>query len=131
MIHFLTLGTNNLQNAELFYDKVLEPLHYKRIERGKTHVGYGKQNDSFAPVLYVGNPFDEKPASPGNGIMIAFSCPSRNTVDKCHELLIMNGGVNEGEPGPRPHYSNNGYYAYGRDPDGNKLLFYFDAGNLN
>ena len=40
----------------------------------------------------------------------------------------MNSGSNEGDPGPRPHYSSDGHYAYGRDLDGNKLLFYFDGG---
>ena len=27
----------------------------------------------------------------------------------------------EGAPGPRPHYGDNYYAAYVRDPDGNKL----------
>ena len=35
MINFLTLGTNNLQNAEEFYDSVLEPLNYAQMEKKK------------------------------------------------------------------------------------------------
>ena len=131
MINFLTLGTNNLQNAEEFYDSVLEPLKYAQMEKEKTYVGYAKQDEGLSPILYIGNPFDKEPASPGNGAMVAFSCPSEAIVNKCHQLLIMNGGANEGDPGPRPHYSSDGYYAYGRDLDGNKLLFYFDAEDSN
>ena len=58
---------------------------------------------------------------------LLFLAPHRIVVNKCHKLLIINGGANEGDPGPRPHYSDCGYYAYGRDLDGNKLLFYCDA----
>jgi hypothetical protein len=29
--------------------------------------------------------------------------------------------VDEGAPGPRPHYGNGYYGAYLRDPDGNKI----------
>ena len=94
MVQFIALGTNNLQNAEVFYNNVLKPLNYRPMERGRTHLGYAKQNDDLAPILYVGNPFDGQPANPGNGVMVAFSCPSTNIVNKCHELLIINGGAN-------------------------------------
>lgn len=131
MVHFLTLGTNNLQKAEVFYDRVLAPLNYIQIEREKTYVGYAKQNATLAPILYIGNPFDKQPAIPGNGAMVAFFCPSKTIVNKCHQILILNSGSNEGDPGPRPHYSSDGHYAYGRDLDGNKLLFFFDGGKSN
>ncbi|MCH2166036.1 MAG: VOC family protein [Marinovum sp.] len=38
-----------------------------------------------------------------------------------HEAALRLGGSTEGEPGPRPHYGENYYAAYVRDPDGNKL----------
>ena len=35
---------------------------------------------------------------------------------------MAHGGTDEGKPGLRPHYHENFYGAYVRDPDGNKLL---------
>ena len=34
---------------------------------------------------------------------------------------VLAGGVDDGEPGPRPHYGDGYYGAYLRDPDGNKV----------
>ena len=63
--------------------------------------------------------------------MVAFSCPTEAIVNKCHQLLIMNGGANEGDQDRVRITRSDGYYAYGRDLDGNKLLFYFDAEGSN
>ncbi|WP_242487905.1 VOC family protein [Pseudomonas sp. TH31] len=73
------------------------------------------------PLFVIGTPFDEHPATPGNGQMIALLAPSREIVSRCHALALANGGSCEGPPGLRPHYHPDYYGAYVRDPDGNKL----------
>ena len=69
----------------------------------------------------VGLPFDQQPATAGNGSMVAVAAPSRRGVDEFHAAALAAGGSSEGAPGLRPHYGPNFYVAYVRDPDGNKL----------
>lgn len=55
--------------------------------------------------------------------MFAFKVASREDVLRVYTKAIELGGSNEGEPGPR---GGRGFFAsYVRDPDGNKLCFYF------
>ena len=64
-------------------------------------------------------PFDEKPATNGNGTMVGFNVGSNEEVERLHGLAIELGGTCEGAPNQRgPRYS-----AYVRDPEGNKLCF--------
>jgi hypothetical protein len=70
------------------------------------------------PVVSVIEPFDGKPASVGNGVMVALAAGSRAQVDALHRKALELGGQDEGAPGPR----GDGFYAgYLRDLDGNKL----------
>ena len=71
-----------------------------------------------APALSVIRPFDGKPASVGNGVMVALAMDSKEKVDALHRKAMELGAKDEGAPGPR----GTGFYAgYFRDPDGNKL----------
>jgi predicted lactoylglutathione lyase len=64
-------------------------------------------------------PFDGKPATVGNGVMVALYVDSRAKVDALHARALELGGSDEGAPGPR---GDSGFYAgYFRDLDGNKL----------
>ncbi|ECJ2545422.1 hypothetical protein FNN75_11325 [Salmonella enterica subsp. arizonae] len=40
-------------------------------------------------------------------------------------LAYPRGGTDEGVPGLRPHFGEDFYSAYVRDPDGNKLAFVY------
>ena len=72
-------------------------------------------------ALWLCPPFDGAPASPGNGVMVAFTAATRAQVDAFHAAALAAGGTSEGEPGVRPQYNADFYAAYVRDPDGNKL----------
>ena len=66
-------------------------------------------------------PYDEKPATAGNGTMIGLQVESVDKVQEVYDLAIKLGGSDEGEPGDR---GNSFYGAYFRDLDGNKLVIY-------
>jgi len=72
-----------------------------------------------------------KPASAGNGSMVAFLAPSPAAVDAAYQAGLATEGGGEGAPGPRPHYGEGYYGAYLRDPDGNKVhvVYRGDIGN--
>jgi len=119
MLYYLTLGSNDVAKAAKFYDAALAPLGIVRAMTDPTEVGYGPMGGK--PVLYVTRPFDSaRPASQGNGTMVALPAPSRAAVDAFHAAALANGGSDDGTPGLRP-YASDWYACYVRDPDGNKL----------
>lgn len=70
--------------------------------------------------FYVTKPFDQNAATAGNGSMVAFKVDQRRCVDLFHQIGLENQGLDEGAPGLRPA-DGTVYYAYVRDPDGNKI----------
>lgn len=124
MFSHVTVGCRDLERAAAFYDAVLIPLGLKR----RLTAPDGGRPDACwftpgrpQPGFYVSTPFDGQPASVGNGTMVAFVALSPAAVDTAHAAGLMAGGMDEGAPGPRPHYGQGYYGAYLRDPDGNKL----------
>ena len=63
-------------------------------------------------------PYDGKPATVGNGTMVAIVVDSPDKVHALHAKALELGGANEGDPGPR---GGSFYAGYFRDLDGNKL----------
>ncbi len=118
MFSHITVGSNDLERAAVFYDAVMAVLGQKCFISGEGYMGYGQPSENQFWVL---SPFDKAAAVPGNGNHTAFLAPDRATVRAFHAAALANGGSDEGAPGPRPHYHANYYGAYVRDPDGNKL----------
>jgi predicted enzyme related to lactoylglutathione lyase len=117
MIGYVTLGTNNIERAAKFYDALFAELGAKRMMEGETFIAWGK--DMASPGVGVIKPFDGKPATIGNGVMVALAVDGPQAVDKLYKKAIALGAKDEGPAGPR---GDSGFYAgYFRDPDGNKL----------
>jgi predicted lactoylglutathione lyase len=120
MIGYVTLGTHDIQRAARFYDALLAELGAKRGMEAETFIAWATAPG--APMLAVIRPFDGKPASVGNGVMVALAAASKAQVDALHRKALELGGKDEGAPGPR----GDGFYAgYFRDLDGNKLNAFF------
>ena len=119
VISHITLGTNDIERAGRFYDKVLGALGFERLPKppGKPPA-YEKGG---MPTIYLYPPEDGQPATWGNGTHVAFVADTRDAVRAFHQTALIEGGSSAGEPGRRPHYGENYYAAYVRDPDGNKL----------
>ncbi|RON25348.1 MULTISPECIES: VOC family protein [Pseudomonas] len=116
----VTVGTQNLQKARAFYDVVLKEIGLQRIaDLNDAGSIWGIDKPSF----FVLKPADGNPATVGNGVTVSFEAPSRAAVQAFHEVALSNGGVCEGQPGPRG-WAENAYAAYARDLDGNKLAVY-------
>ncbi|MEM8665788.1 MAG: VOC family protein, partial [Pseudomonadota bacterium] len=94
-------------------------LGFERLPKppGKPHA-YEKGG---MPTIYLYQPEDGRPATWGNGTHIAFTAGSQENVRQFHARALRCGGSCAGPPGPRPHYGDNYFAAYVRDPDGNKL----------
>ena len=117
MIGYVTLGTDDVPRAAAFYDKLLELFGAKRFMQSARFVAWGVAPDK--PMLGVIRPFDGKPASVGNGVMVALVVDSPEKVQAVHARALELGGKDEGAVGPR---GDSGFYAgYFRDLDGNTL----------
>lgn len=127
MFSYLTLGSNDLQRSMTFYDAALAPLGHVRCVTGEDGwqgwAGWGTYRDDGQEqlALWLCQPFNGAPASAGNGSMIALQADSWQAVRAFHQAALAHGGQCEGPPGLRPHYSDDFYAAYVRDPDGHKL----------
>jgi catechol 2,3-dioxygenase-like lactoylglutathione lyase family enzyme len=128
MFTYVTLGTNDLARAVRFYDAVLAELGLSRCNTSaepdwSEWAGWGtyEQFGLFELALWVCRPQNGKPATAGNGTMVALGAKSWSVVRKAHAAALAIGGASEGEPGLRPQYNPDFYAAYIRDPDGNKL----------
>ena len=120
MIGYATIGTNDLDRATKFYDKVLAPLGGGRtFANGERMQFYGAKG--VPGMIAIVKPYDEHAASAGNGTMFGLPAPSRAEVDALHAAAVAAGGTCDGPPGPRtPTF----YGAYFRDPDGNKICVF-------
>jgi predicted lactoylglutathione lyase len=120
MIGYVTLGTNDIARAARFYDALLADLGAKRAMEMDTFIAWAATPGG--PMLSVIKPYDKKPATVGNGVMVSLAAKSKAQVDAIHRKALELGAKDEGAPGPR----GEGFYAgYFRDLDGNKLNAFF------
>ncbi|MDB5685903.1 MAG: Lactoylglutathione lyase [Rhizorhabdus sp.] len=117
MVHHISLGTADLERARAFYDPVMRELGLSRTLDVDDAIGYGAGITVFSLNL----PADGAPASPGNGVHVAFEVEKRAAVDAFFRVATVNGGIGDGAPGLRPEYDGHYYAAFVRDPDGNKI----------
>ena len=120
MIGYVMVGTNNLDKAIIFYDEVLKIINLTRKDTDEICAGYTQNNGDGSIEFYVTKPANKKSATFGNGTQVSFLVPSREIVDKFHEIALKAGGTSEGSGGERPEGSGV-YYSYIRDLDGNKI----------
>lgn len=112
MNHF-AVGTNNMEAAVAFYDALFENLGMTRVNPSERMTYWIGEDFAFAAAI----PFDEKPATVGNGTMVGFSLGTADETRRLYDVAVSLGGTSEGAPAQRgPRYS-----AYVRDLDGNKL----------
>ena len=129
MIGYITLGTNNLEKAAGFYDKLLSrAFDATRHMDEKSFIAWGTPESPGE--ICVMKPYNNAPATVGNGSMVSLQLKSQKEVDEIYALAIELGGACEGKPGPREMDAF--YAAYFRDLDGNKLCtFHYDPKNKN
>lgn len=116
MIGYVTLGTNDRERGARFYDAVTRELGVGRMMENEQFIAWGAPDGGAG--IGLTRPFDEKPATVGNGVMVALAATDRAHVDRIYRAALDSGGTDEGPPGER---SKGFYAAYFRDPDGNKL----------
>ncbi len=127
MIAYVTVGVNDIALAKRFYNALLPALGYA-LEEGPEGLSYALPvepgQSPLYPEFYVKPPFDGRPASNGNGTMVAFEARSQQDVRDLHAAALAAGGSDEGQPGFRASYGAHFYVGYLRDPQGNKIALF-------
>jgi catechol 2,3-dioxygenase-like lactoylglutathione lyase family enzyme len=124
MFSHVSLGADDLDAAARFYDALLIPIGLERRQMQPDGGALGlcwRRPGERTPWFFVFQPYDRRPASAGNGTMVAFLAPSPESVRRAYDAAMAAGGRCEGPPGERPHYAPGYYGAYLRDPEGNKV----------
>jgi catechol 2,3-dioxygenase-like lactoylglutathione lyase family enzyme len=124
MLGYITLGSNDMARAKVFYDDLLGLLGAKRMmEFGDDFGGFTMWGTSMEqPGIAVTTPHNKETATAGNGNMAALVVQERAQVDALHARALALGGTCEGPPGLRGDEGPQAFYgAYFRDLDGNKL----------
>lgn len=118
MFSHVMIGTNNLDKAKAFYDKVLGALGI-----GPGHVdGHRMFYMTPSGAFSVSKPINGEPATHANGGTIGFAAKSPAEADAWHKAGLEAGGATcEDPPGVREGGMGKMYLAYLRDPDGNKI----------
>jgi catechol 2,3-dioxygenase-like lactoylglutathione lyase family enzyme len=116
MIGYVTVGTNKFGEATKFYDELFAMVGARRMMEGDTFIAWS--TGPGAPAVSLIKPYDGKPATVGNGMMVAIAMDAPEKVDAFHARALELGGTDEGAPGLR---FGNFYAGYFRDLDGNKL----------
>jgi catechol 2,3-dioxygenase-like lactoylglutathione lyase family enzyme len=122
-IGYVTIGALDSEASGKFYDAVFAATGAERKFADGGWIGYGAKGSDDHDV-FVCPPFNGKPASAGNGSMLAFKVGSKAEVQAAHKAGLAAGGSDEGAPGFRPPEKESWYGAYLRDPTGNKICFF-------
>lgn len=132
MIAYVTVGADDIARARRFYSAFLPALGY-RLDEVHGDLSYALPvrpgQSANLPEFYVKSPFDGRPASAGNGAMIAFEARSQQQVRDFHAAALAAGGFDEGQPGFRDAYGPHFYVGYLRDPQGNKIALFSSDSN--
>ncbi len=107
MLTYVYFGTNDLERATRFYDAVLAPLGMQRCITGdpewdRISAGWGIYEEDGARELafWIGKPFNQQPATSGNGSMVAFKArcrirtrprrqQTRRYLSRLHQTAVM------------------------------------------
>ena len=115
-MNYFVFGTNNKEKAVEFYDELFNGCGLNKISgEGRMALWAGEEF-----MFSIAEPFDENPASNGNGTMLGLHVDSIDDVNRLHKKAIDLGGTSEGEPRIR----SNMHSAYVRDLDKKNLLLY-------
>jgi hypothetical protein len=84
MIGYVTLGTRDLKKAAAFCDKIAAEMGIGRFMESDTFIAWGSPDGGAA--LGLTKPFDGKPMTVGNGVMVALAAKDKaeaSTSSRC------------------------------------------------
>jgi catechol 2,3-dioxygenase-like lactoylglutathione lyase family enzyme len=112
-VDHISIPVADVSRTKVFYEALLIPLGWTCSGwRNAVFVGFKKPG---APALYFGA------SSQISQVHLAFKAANERAVVRFHYRALEVGGVDNGEPGPRPDYGASYYAAFILDPDGHNV----------
>ena len=111
MFDHVTIRVSDREASERFYATVLRTLGIEQTHSGEEFAEW----DDFSLAAADA----ESPAT--RRLHVGFAAPTREHVDEFWRAGTEAGYESDGEPGPRPQYSDDYYGAFLLDPDGNSV----------
>ena len=130
MFSHVMIGTNDIDRAKTFYDKVLSVLGAGEAMINEAATGHKRLFYMHGGGIFaVSQPINDEPAACANGSTIGFACTSLEQVQAFHDVAVEAGGTSiEDPPGPRVGAMGTMNLSYVLDPDGHKLCALHRAG---
>jgi catechol 2,3-dioxygenase-like lactoylglutathione lyase family enzyme len=107
----VTIRVSDRAAAERFYVAVLATIGIAQTSAGEDFSEW----DDFS----LATADHDRPVT--RGLHVGFAAPSREHVEAFWRAGVDAGYESDGEPGPRPQYSEDYYGAFLLDPDGNSI----------
>lgn len=115
VLDHVALNVSDYERSRAFYVRALEPLGIGVVMEFPEAKGIGLGEDG-KPYLWI-----SERGVPCTSTHVALAAADTAAVDAFYEAAIAAGGVDNGPPGPRPHYHAGYYAAFVLDPDGNNV----------
>ena len=117
ILSHISIGVNDYERAKAFYMAVMPVLGCRVVMEFPGAIAFGKAY----PEFWVQKPYDQKPATVGNGTHVGFVAPTREAVDEFFAAAMAAGATTDGDPGHRHEYGEPYYGCFVRDPEGHKI----------
>jgi catechol 2,3-dioxygenase-like lactoylglutathione lyase family enzyme len=121
MFDHVTIRASDGAASERFYDTVLGAI-------GVAKTGSAGEFGEGCPEFAEWGDFSLAEGEPTRGLHIGFCAWSHDEVDAFWRAGVEAGYESDGEPGPRPEYSDDYYGGFLLDPDGNSAEAVFHGG---
>jgi catechol 2,3-dioxygenase-like lactoylglutathione lyase family enzyme len=115
MIDHVSLPVRNIVASKQFYEAAFKPLGYKIAfgDEAKKFIAFDIGNDCLFEIFEADATNQEIGKS-----HVAFHVSSKNTIQDFYKAALQAGGTDNGEPGPRPQYTENYHACLIKDPGG-------------
>ena len=115
MIAHTSVGVQEYQKSKEFYQKALAPLGYTIGMDLPEHSACGYKDAQGTQDFWIG--VDQNASC----THVAFLAETKEQVDAFYVAALAVGGIDNGKPGYRPHYSAGYYAAFVYDLDGSNI----------
>ncbi|QQN73123.1 VOC family protein [Croceicoccus sp. YJ47] len=123
MLNHVMIGTNDIDKAKAFYEKILAVVGCKGGMDNTANSGHRRVFFAHGgSMLAITQPINDEPATTANGMTIGIACDSPEQVKELHDVAVANGATSiENPPGKREASMGTMYLSYFRDLDGHKI----------
>lgn len=117
MIDHVSIEVTDLDEATIFYERILETIGFKKLIEKSGTVGFGKKY----PEFWLNHRPNKQRAAEDTGFHVCLRASGVEAVNMFFKTATDGGAKISGEPGIRPEYHESYYAAFIKDKDQNHI----------